>query len=190
MTSVVYRTAVASLLVQIAIGAVTAAGFAVDIPDRTAQRELDVILGLELGSQVVEFVWYLYVLCQYTTIQTWTRYLDWVISTPIMLVSTVLFFSHRDSGDTTLWSPLTRPTLYLSLIFNWVMLVLGFLAETERIERALGLTVVGIDYVASFTLLSVELDDADSCPSDSFGSSTGCGQGTESPPCCRTRPKM
>ena len=33
--------------------------------------------------------------CRYREIKTWTRYLDWFLSTPIMLVSTAFFFRHR-----------------------------------------------------------------------------------------------
>lgn len=158
MTSIVYRTAVASLLTQVVIGVVTGIGYFVHIPDANDEREMHIILSVELGSQVVEFLWYLTVILRYASIETWMRYLDWIVSTPIMLCSTALFLSHRqhDFG-----SPFRSPYIYISLVCNWFMLAFGYAAETERIERPLALAIGSSAFVASFTSLAVCVDGAD-----------------------------
>jgi len=160
MPSLVYRTAVASLIVQVAIGLVTGASFVLDVTDPAARDELNVILGLEIGSQVVEFLWYTVVVCRYRQITTWTRYVDWVVSTPIMLASTVLFFAHRDAS-VAFASPFEGVVIYLCLLCNWVMLLFGFLVETGRMPRSLGVTLGSVAFVGSFTLLATHVRDSD-----------------------------
>ena len=155
--SIIYRTAVGSLAAQVLIGAVTGMGFFVRVQDPDDARELHVILGLESGSQLVEFLWYLVVVCRYTTVLTWTRYLDWVLSTPVMLVSTTLFFAHRNDD---FGAPFTGPYIYVTLGANWVMLLFGFLAETERIARPAGLCLGFVAFAVSFTALATHVHDA------------------------------
>ena len=104
----VYRSAVVSLALQLLVGLVTAAGFFVPLPEESAD-DLRLIFVLEVSSQIIEFVYYLVVVCLYKSIATWTRYLDWVISTPIMLLSTVLFFQHRAGRSSCPGPCRTRP---------------------------------------------------------------------------------
>ena len=148
----VYQSAVASLVVQVVVAGVTAAGFLVEVPD-----DLMLIFALELGSQVIEFLWYLVVVCRYRTIATWTRYIDWVLSTPLMLATTALFFVHRRAVDFD-W---TSPRLYAVLALNWLMLAFGFAAEVDATSRPLALTLGAASLVGSFTVLAtyVERDD-------------------------------
>ena len=152
----VYRSAVASLAAQVVIGAITSASFFLTVEDPDARRDLDAIVALEVSSQAVEFAWYLVVVCRYATIQTWTRYLDWVVSTPAMLLSTALFFAHRDP-DASLWSPLRQWSLYACVACDWVMLLCGYLAETGRVRRDVGVGLGSVALVGTFTFLAMSL---------------------------------
>lgn len=160
MSNVVYRSAVASLFVQLLVGLVTAGGFFVPLPDEEAE-DLRLIFGLELGSQLIEFVYYLLVVCWYREIQTWTRYLDWVISTPAMLLSTILFFRHRAS-EVLVPDTFEMGTLYACLGLNWLMLSFGFAMEaSQAVSRGIGLALGGAAFVGSFTVLSLFLASTD-----------------------------
>ena len=129
---IVYRTAVASLLVQLAVFLVTSASFFVPLP--AAEREgLEAIFALELTSQFVEMAWYTVVVCRYRTILTWTRYADWVVSTPLMLLSLALFFYHRRGRP--VWDVGAAPALYASLALNWAMLAAGSPSSAARAAR-------------------------------------------------------
>jgi hypothetical protein len=155
--SLVYRSAQASLFAQVVITLVTASGFFLPLPDAKRGNDLEVILALELSSQIVEFVWYAVALWRVQRIRTWTRYLDWVVSTPVMLLSTSLFFHHRRAvplGDVFRAYP-----IYLCLSLNWVMLAFGFAMEREWIPRAVGLAGGGLSFVGSFTALALVLGD-------------------------------
>ena len=112
--SIVYQSTVASLVVQVLVSGVTAAGFALDTPS-----DLMVAFTFELISQLVEFTWYAVVVYRAGEILAWTRYLDWFISTPCMLISTAIFFQHRKQepiGDVFL----NTPWLYVSIAFDLV----------------------------------------------------------------------
>lgn len=158
--STVYKTAVTSLITQVVIGIVTGFGYLVQVPNADDRRDLNVILSLELGSQVIEFAWYLVVVCRYSEIKTWTRYLDWVLSTPIMLCSTVLFFSHRND-DLAFVEPFLNPYIYISLGLNWIMLAAGYLVEIQKVSKPIGLSFGSAAFVGSFTALAVHIREED-----------------------------
>lgn len=148
----VRQSAVASLCVQLLVAAITAAGFA----QPTERRDqLAPVLGLELGSQLIEMAWYTWVVCRYTRIRTWTRYLDWVISTPLMIVSLALFFAHRRNVDIA-----AVPALYLSLVFNWAMLFFGYVYERIRADPVY-LLLGTIAFGGSFFCLGTIVDWSD-----------------------------
>jgi bacteriorhodopsin len=160
MYDAVYKSAMASLVIQILIGAVTGSSFLLEVENKKDRDELNVIIGLEFGSQIVEFIWYTTVLCRFNEITTWTRYIDWVVSTPIMLCSTSLFFTHRDDTTDFVY-PFVSTPLYMSLGFNWIMLLFGFLVETEHIPRSVGLALGSCAFVASFTLIATYVHEDD-----------------------------
>ena len=168
----VRQTAVASLAAQVVIGAITSAGFFVTVDDPRTRADLNVILAFEVASQAVEFLWYLAVLTTARRITTWTRYLDWVLSTPVMLVSLGLFFRHRAARD--IFGLFDTYEIYVSLAFNWVMLAFGFgMERTTVVHPAVGLLGGGAALVGSFTLLARTLDSSDVLSNALFGATYG-----------------
>ena len=155
-STIVYRSAIASLATQVLIGLVTSVGFFVTIP-ADVRDDMHVILWLEVGSRAVEFAWYAVVVCRYRTITTWTRYVDWVVSTPIMLLSTAFFFRHRTQSS--LVAIFDAPPAYLMLAANWVMLGFGLAVELHSIPRFYGLAFGGLAFVGAFTSLATYIDD-------------------------------
>lgn len=153
MSSAVYRSAVASLAAQMLIGAVTSVGFFLPSPqDGRPAGDFQIILGLELGSQVIELAWYLVVVCRSRQITTWTRYLDWVVSTPIMLLSTGMFFHYRQMRPVL--DVFRSSNTYFMLGFNWLMLGFGFAMERGALPAGPSLLLGGASLVGSFTFLA------------------------------------
>ena len=155
----VRQTAFVSILMQFLLGAVTSSSFVfIDESD----DDLSIILWLEVSSQIVEFLWYLIVLTQTRTISTRYRYIDWVISTPIMLTSLGMFFRYR-AGDGVL-TVFDMSPIYVSLVLNWFMLLIGFSIEspnTSELQRLIGVGFGGIALVGSFTTLSTYIQPGD-----------------------------
>ena len=149
-----YRTAVASLCVQIIVGGVTAASAAL-----SKSPELGIVINLELGSQLVEFAWYALVVVYYRRILTWTRYIDWVISTPLMLLSLALFFQYRAGVPQDTW-----PSIAGVLCLNALMLACGFAFELGAVAKWPGLVGGSVALLGSFGLLFARFVD----PSDAL----------------------
>lgn len=156
---VVYRSAIASLVVQLLVTAVTASGFSVELP-LDVRDDLNLIFALELGSQVIEFLWYLVTICRYREVITWTRYIDWVLSTPVMITTLVFFFRHRNQEE--LLVVLEQPRFYAALGLNWLMLSIGFASEVDVVAREWGLGLGGACLVGSYTVIALYVDNEDS----------------------------
>ena len=155
--TIVYQSAVASLVVQLLVGGVTLVG-AFLVP--TTEPDLRDIFVLELVSQVIEFTWYAVVVWQARRIVTWTRYLDWYVSTPVMLVSMALFFYHR-RGVSIDWARGRVGALYTALSMNALMLSAGFAYETHAIPRRPALFVGFVALGVSFGSLARVMDPSD-----------------------------
>ena len=64
---------------------------------------------------------------------TATRYFDWMITTPIMLLSTSIYLEYLKNKDLKLMDFLDGNKNLIMKIFiaNWLMLFTGFLGETK-----------------------------------------------------------
>lgn len=159
MPGLVYKTAVASLAVQVLATGLTVAGFFLPLPASQA-ADLQFVLALETASQAVEFAWYCAAVCCFGGIRTWTRYLDWAISTPAMLVSATFFFRLRRGAP--LLVAFEGSALYAVLGLNWLMLAFGFAAEYgAALPRAAALPLGSAAFAGSYALLAREVDFAD-----------------------------
>ena len=132
-------TAKLSLLIQALTGIVGIQGLMTDIPEK--HHILKDILALETVVQFIEFayyIWLIYCFKQLTYDITFTRYFDWFLSTPIMLVSTILFLEYN--------------TKYLHCFICGVFLfALGFASRFVCVlEHAL--SIFGFGYVLQYLL--------------------------------------
>lgn len=150
--TLVWKSTVASLLIQVLVGGVTV--WALTLKNDSGL--LRTSLWLEVISQGIEFAWYSWVVCYFGRIQTWTRYIDWVFSTPVMLLSTALFLVHRDEDASKL-----DTAIYSTLALNAAMLAFGFALETGVIPLAVGLLLGGVCFVGSFAVLALYVDERD-----------------------------
>ena len=153
--SIVRTSAIASVVAQLLIGAVTSIAFFVDVKNERDRDDLNTVLAFEVSSQAIEFLWYAFVLLSSTGITARLRYIDWVFSTPIMLISLGLFFRHRHADGSPVTSIFDTFEIYACLSMNWVMLAFGYAMETGCIPDAVGLGGGGLALVGSFTFLAI-----------------------------------
>ena len=156
-TTLLRATIDGSLVVQwiaLLVG-IVASSFAPASGSREAP--LGVVLWLENIVQVIEIVfyhWYRWVALGSAVVAagsldvTWVRYLDRMFTTPVMLISTALFFewkrgadgSHPDAVEAedrfSLWDWLSanQTPVVGMVVANGVMLLLGFLQEIGTID--------------------------------------------------------
>ena len=146
----VYLSTIASLVVQVIIGFVTAFGFFLPLPE--GEEDLSIVLGLELGSQIIEFLWYFTVVCFYKKIQTWSRYIDWSISTPIMIVSLWMFLRIRTNKPIV-----PNGNLLVSISFNQLMLAFGLGLELKVYPKLSTVFAGSMALAASYIFIARDL---------------------------------
>ena len=91
----ILKSAYISLAVQIIIGFIGIHG--IFIPLREEDKILTNIMILETIVQFIELCFYIWITMQLSKLTyevTYTRYFDWFISTPIMLLTTVFFMEY------------------------------------------------------------------------------------------------
>ena len=128
-----------SILIQIITGIIGFRGFYFQIPEK--HQILQTINKLEFGVQIVEFCFYIWISIAVISLSGMTprRYLDWFITTPTMLLSTILFFTYNTHLDTEKEITFTeiiennKEKLIKIFFLNAGMLVFGLLGELEII---------------------------------------------------------
>jgi bacteriorhodopsin len=157
------------MLIQIITGIIGFRSLYFVIPDR--HQILKTINKLELGVQIVEFCFYIWISIAVMALSGMTsrRYIDWFITTPTMLLTTVLFFNYNlhldeenkkglnETEKTTLtfWDIIKNVKWNYALIFilNAGMLLFGLLGELKIIPLVLS-NILGF---MCFALLFKEL---------------------------------
>ena len=138
---IILQTAYISIIVQIITALIGFYGISFQLAEKhIILREL---LIMETVVQVIELIYYTWLTTNFTTLKydvTFTRYFDWVLSTPIMIVSTVLYMKYRNTSDSEniRLIPLfmeNSSSIWNILSANWGMLLFGFLGERNILSR-------------------------------------------------------
>ncbi len=82
-----YESAYLSLIIQFIIGIINIYGLNIDVPpEKIIFKD---ILKLEFGVQIIEFIFYCWMIINFELIKNITpyRYVDWIITTPTMLIT-------------------------------------------------------------------------------------------------------
>ena len=147
-----------SLIVQLLTGLVSAGGIFVKLEDKDLILH-DVLL-IETIVQLIEGLFYVYIAYAIKSIKsdsiTSRRYFDWVITTPIMLLSTIMFMEYESSKKVnetiTTKKVLTdnKKELIKIGLYNFGMLAFGYLGETNIISKQIGIPIGFIFFGLSF----------------------------------------
>ena len=143
---VFFTTLVISILIQIIIGVIDIGALFIKVP--TAHLLIRQLLILEVVVQIIEGVFYFWLLYNFTKAINVTpkRYIDWVITTPTMLITLIsyLIYLNKKTKDETYKldfftilkenSDIIIPVVLL----NWLMLLFGYLGEMKIIPVLLG----------------------------------------------------
>ena len=157
----VSRTVYASLAIQLITTGISLDGLSYTLePTDTILHD---ILLLEAFVQVVEAVFYIWVILalKKLNIMASRRYLDWVITTPTMLLTTMIFMEYLqvkergDGGEMTVMGFMKKNQLKIAKIFayNWGMLLCGFLAEIGVMDPNVAIPLGFVFFCLSFHLI-------------------------------------
>tara|TARA_B110000503_G_C7170293_1_gene423917 strand:- start:883 stop:1563 length:681 start_codon:yes stop_codon:yes gene_type:complete len=145
-----------SLIIQFITGVISLYGIFIPLPFK--DRILREILILETIVQVIEFIFYVWLVVSFYKINydvTYVRYFDWFWTTPVMILSTIYFFEYITYESTSILDITIKDFSYLSLIVicNFLMLLFGFLGEIKKIYKSISIIFGFIFLFATFYLI-------------------------------------
>lgn len=155
-----YNTLLISIIIQVICFIIEAfiLLFYKTIPNLSIIREL---LTLEIIVQFIEATFYIFWLFNFKNITNITpkRYIDWVITTPTMLVTLIVYLIYiKDNNKNQklkLFDILYRNfnTIISVLILNWIMLLFGYLTEINKISFLLGNFLGFLPFIIYFYII-------------------------------------
>lgn len=147
-----YFTLIISVIVQIITGLLELGSLFIKVPaEYILIRQL---LIMEIFVQFIEGMFYVWLVYNFNEVSNVTpkRYIDWVITTPTMLITLVcylIYLHHREKNTTKQLNLLNllisnSSNITYILILNWMMLLFGYLGEMKIIPT---LTGVGLGFI-------------------------------------------
>jgi hypothetical protein len=150
---IIQITGILSLIVQIITGLID--GYVLTFEVTPEMRVLYQLLLMEFTVQVIEGMFYIWMLKQFTVSSnhsniTKYRYWDWVFTTPTMLITLSIYLKYKSDLEVAKKKPETLPNyikqyfkpLLTVVIMNSLMLLFGYLGETGVLSIGLS-TVLG-----------------------------------------------
>jgi hypothetical protein len=159
-----YTTLIFSFIVQIISGLIDVGTLFVKVePEYVIIKQL---LGLEVFVQLIQGTFYLWLVCNYKEIHNVTpkRYADWVITTPLMLISLIIYLiylKYKETGLNTskleLCALLGKNSTVLSYVIylDLLMLLFGYLGETKIINTLTGVVLGFIPFLIYFYIIYI-----------------------------------
>lgn len=159
MRQLIKQSIYVSLIVQILTGIVSIYGIFQKIPEK--HKILTDILIMETVVQFIELIFYIWLIFSLgnNNIMTHKRYFDWVITTPIMLISTVMFFEYSEyikkNKQLKFWDFLkeNKKIIYQIVILNFLMLIFGFLGEVGIINKFISIPIGFLFFLGNFYII-------------------------------------
>jgi hypothetical protein len=157
----VYTSLVTSIIIQVVTGVIEFFSLFIKLPSKFLFLKQMMIL--ELFVQIIESSFYVYWFNNFKNILnvTPTRYFDWVITTPTMLVNLIfylIFLKHindNTSENLNFFELFNKEfyTIITVLVLNWLMLLFGYLGEISVIPVLLGVTLGFIPFLIYYYII-------------------------------------
>ena len=158
-----YITLVISIIVQITTGIIEIGAFFVKVP--TIYLLISQLLLIELVVQFFEGTFYFWLAYNFTKVLNVTpkRYIDWVITTPSMLITLMMYLIYLNKRVENKTNELDFFTLFKEnsnvfipvLLLNWLMLLFGYLGEMRTIPVLLGVFLGFIPFLIYYYIIYV-----------------------------------
>jgi len=120
---------------------------------------LRTVLGIETFVQVVELIFYSWYTTHLSRVAeiTYYRYHDWVVTTPLMLFSTMIYYEYRNNPEekTTLESFLEKHwgKVLIVFLFNLIMLGFGYAYERGALDLLTSNLLGFVGFAGSFYVI-------------------------------------
>jgi bacteriorhodopsin len=152
----IYISGIISLIVQFLVGIIDYVAINLDINPK--DEFLKDLLRVELYVQAIEFIFYIWLIFYFSKVSrniTPYRYLDWSITTPLMLITLSGFLNHDESKGTRLTEFLYENTnsIIRIVLLNATMLLFGLIGEFGYLNPYTSTALGFIPFVLNFTYI-------------------------------------
>lgn len=149
----IYISGILSLIVQVLVGIIDY--LAINIEISSTDELLKDLLRVELVVQAIEFVFYVWLIYYYSKVSqniTPFRYLDWAITTPLMLITLSAFLNHNGGRSTRLIDFLSnhKGSMIIIVLLNAAMLLFGLIGEFGYLSPYISTALGFIPFVLNF----------------------------------------
>jgi len=144
------ESAFASLIIQFTSGIFDVYGLTIKVPeDKEIFREL---LKIELVVQTVEFVYYFWMVQNISNFEniTPTRYYDWFVTTPTMLITLMAYLDTKNSKNINKFIESNGQLILEVIVLNFMMLIFGLISEFKGLDVKTSVALGFIPFVLYF----------------------------------------
>ena len=149
----IYLSGVISLIVQLAVGFIDYKAIKIEISPK--DELLKDLLKVEVVVQIIEFIFYIWLIFFFSKMSqniTPYRYLDWAITTPLMLITLSAFLYHDGRTSNRLSDFLTnhKGSVIIIVLLNAAMLLFGLVGELGFLNPYLSAVLGFIPFILNF----------------------------------------
>lgn len=160
MNNIVHQSTNLSIIIQALSGLYTGR-----VINKSEPKLLVQSVHLEVFVTLIQFIFYTTLIRNHNiSTMAITRYYDWIITTPLMLISlsSYLVYKNNKLGDINLVDFIRKYKSQIGriIVFNSVMLLAGYLGETGYISRETALIIGSVAFIATFQIIYKELGGA------------------------------
>jgi len=157
-----YISGIISLLVQIIVGVIDFWGLSIDVKE--TKNMFKDLLKVELGVQIVEFIFYVWMILNFKNITNITpyRYFDWFLTTPTMLITLTAFLSRNNYNTLSDFIKDNKKNIISIGLANALMLLFGLLGELNVINYTTGVLLGFIPFFYYYKKIYDEYINKDS----------------------------
>ena len=148
-----YESAYFSLIFQFIVGIINIYGLNIDVPDD--KKIFKDILKLEFGIQIIEFIFYSWMIINFELIKNITpyRYLDWIITTPTMLITLLAYLTNKDNSNLKEYVSNNKLFILKIIILNVIMMLFGLAGELNYMDYNTAIIIGFIPFVYYFKMI-------------------------------------
>ena len=156
-----YISGIISLSVQLIVALIDFWGLTIVTEEQTIFKDL---LKVELGVQIVEFIFYVWMIFNFKNITNITpyRYFDWFLTTPTMLITLTAFLSKKYFNNLSDFIKGNKKNIIIIGLANALMLLFGLLGEFNVINYTTGVLLGFIPFLYYYKKIYDEYINKDS----------------------------
>ena len=148
-----YESAYFSLIFQFIVGIINVYGLNIKVPDN--KKIFKDILKLEFGIQIIEFIFYSWMIINFKILKNITpyRYLDWIITTPTMLITLIAYLSNEDNISLKEYISKNKSFVIKIIVSNLIMMLFGLAGELNYMDYNTAIILGFIPFIYYFTMI-------------------------------------